>query len=245
MVETQVVDLARRPVTVLALLALGVTAAAAQARAAAGTSVAEEGPVRILALGDSYTIGEGVTPEERWPAQLAAALAAGGTAAGELRVVARTGWTTDELAAAIAAAGLAPGYDLVSLLVGVNDQYRGRPAAEYPGRFRELLREAIGFAGGRPARVLVLSIPDWGVTPFAAGRDRPRIAAEIDAYNAVNRAEAEAAGARWVDVTAVSREAAADGGLLAADGLHPSEAMYARWVELVLPQALAALSTSR
>jgi len=229
----------RHLIPVLLLIA---TTAPAQARQVKGRIVSEERLVKVLALGDSYTIGEGVAPAERWPVQLAAALRAGGQVVAEPRIIARTGWTTDELAQAIAASNVPADYDLVSLLIGVNDQYRGRSIAEYPERFRALLRQAIGFAGGRPERVLVLSIPDWGVTPFASGRDRAKIAAEIDAYNAVNRAETEAAGARYVDVSPASREAATDPALLAADGLHPSAAMYARWVELALPAVRAALA---
>ncbi|MBP1620302.1 MAG: hydrolase family protein, partial [Acidobacteria bacterium] len=198
--------------------------------------------VDILALGDSYTIGESVAEGERWPVLLAAALRAGGQPVAEPRIIARTGWTTDELAQAIAAAKPGSDYDLVTLLIGVNDQYRGRSINDYPERFSALLAQAIGFAGGRPGRVLVLSIPDWGATPYATGRDRAKIAAEIDAYNALNRAATEAAGARYVDVTPVSREAATDAGLLAPDGLHPSGAMYARWVELAVPAARAALA---
>jgi len=224
------------------LLLLIVATAPAQTGQVKGRIASEERLVRFLALGDSYTIGEGVAPGQRWPMQLAAALRVGGQVVAEPRIIARTGWTTDELAQAIGASQVGSDYDLVSLLIGVNDQYRGRPVSEYPERFRSLLRQAISFAGGRPARVMVLSIPDWGVTPFASGRDRARIAAEIDAYNAVNRAESAAAGARWVDVTAISREAATDASLLAPDGLHPSATMYARWVELALSAARAALA---
>ncbi|MEJ5221912.1 MAG: GDSL-type esterase/lipase family protein [Tepidiforma sp.] len=199
-------------------------------------------PLRFLHLGDSYTIGEGVAPQERWPAQLAARLRAEGLDLEPPHIIATTGWTAAELTAAIDADPPAGPYDLVTLLVGVNDQYRGLPAdADYRGRVDGLLRRAFGFAGGAARRVVVLSIPDWGVTPFAAGRDRAAIAAAIDAFNAVNRAAAEAARAGWLDVTAVSREAAADPALLAADGLHPSAAMYARWVDLLLPRVRAIL----
>jgi lysophospholipase L1-like esterase len=231
----------RRRAALVALLASLAVPAGVHAQRLQGRIASVERVVDILALGDSYTIGESVAEGERWPVQLAAALRAGGQPVAEPRIIARTGWTTDELAQAIAAAKPGSGHDLVTLLIGVNDQYRGRPIPDYPERFRALLQQAIGFAGGRPGRVLVLSIPDWGVTPFAAGRDRAKIAAEIDAYNALNRAEAAAAGARYVDVTPVSRAAATDPGLLAADGLHPSAAMYARWVELALPVARAAL----
>ncbi|HVX38876.1 MAG TPA: SGNH/GDSL hydrolase family protein [Gemmatimonadaceae bacterium] len=194
-----------------------------------------------LALGDSYTIGEGVSPSERWPARLAVRLRETGVAIAEPTIVARTGWTTDELAAAIDATPLVPPYALVTLLIGVNNQYRGRSAAEYRDEFRTLLARAIGFAGGRAQRVVVLSIPDWSATPFAADRDRPRIAREIDEFNVVNRDEAARVDARYVDVTVASRTAAGDLAFVAADGLHPSAAAYDQWARLVLPVAAAIL----
>ena len=203
----------------------------------------EQAGARFLALGDSYTIGEAVPPAERWPVQLAARLRERGQALGDPQIIARTGWTTDELDAAIDAAGPQGPYELVSLLIGVNNQYRGRAAGEYRDQFRALLARAIGFAGGRPGRVLVLAIPDWGVTPFAEGRDRARIAAEIDAFNAINRAEPEQVGARYVDIAAVSHTAAGDATLTAGDGLHPSGRLYAAWADLALPEALEALGS--
>jgi len=190
----------------------------------------------FLALGDSYTIGESVQAPDRFPNQLAKALKVQ-----EPKVIARTGWTTDELDKAIDAAKPKGPFDLVTLLIGVNDQYRGRNASDYDKEFKLLLKRAIGFAGGRPARVVVISIPDWGVTPFAAGRDRKKIAAEIDRFNEINRKEAVHAGARYVDVTAISRKAASDPSLVAADGLHPSARMYAQWVDVILPIARDAL----
>jgi lysophospholipase L1-like esterase len=190
--------------------------------------------VRFLALGDSYTIGEGVRAEERWPVQLAARLRAKGLAVAAPEIIARTGWTTDELARAIDEAAPRGPYDLVSLLIGVNNQYRGRDVAEYREQFSALLERAIGLAGGEVGRVLVLSIPDWGVTPFAAGRDAAAIAGEIDAYNIVNAEEARRRGTRYVDVTATSRLARDESGLIAGDGLHPSGEMYRRWVEEVI-----------
>lgn len=201
----------------------------------------EQAGARFLALGDSYTIGEAVAPAERWPVQLAARLRERGQPIADPQIIARTGWTTDELDAAIDAAEPQGPYQLVALLIGVNNQYRGRPAGEYRDQFRALLARAIGFAGGRPEHVLVLAIPDWGVTPFAEGHDRARIAAELDAFNAINRAEAAQAGARYVDTTAVSRMAAGDATLTAGDGLHPSGRLYAAWAELALPEAIAAL----
>lgn len=232
-----------------ALAVLGLLAGAAACAGRIGTpapgGAGEKGaPVmRYLALGDSYTIGEQVGAEERWPAQLADLLRGRGVALGDPEIVARTGWTTDELMAGIDRAAPARPFDLVSLLIGVNNQYRGRDAGEYRGQFRALLDRAVSFAGGEAARVIVLSIPDWGTTPFAEGRDRGRIAAEIDRFNAINREETGTKGARYVDVTPQSRTAAGDGAktLIAPDGLHPSGEMYAEWARLALPQALAAL----
>lgn len=197
--------------------------------------------MRYLALGDSYTIGEGVAEAERWPVRLAALLRERGVDVDDPRIIARTGWTTDELSAAIDAADPRGPYALVSLLIGVNNQYRGRDAEEYREQFAALLRRAIGFAGGEAARVIVVSIPDWGVTPFADGRDRARIATEIDVYNAINREEAQRAGARYVDITPASRAAGADPAFLVSDGLHPSGRAYAEWARLALPAALEAL----
>ena len=202
----------------------------------------------FLALGDSYTIGEGVAPEGRWPVQLAAALRAEGFAIGEPRIIATTGWTTDELDAGIdaahAQAPVAGDHALVSLLTGVNNQYRGRPLDEFRSQFAALLRRAAGFAGGDPRRVLVLAIPDWGVTPFAFAqqRDVALVAAQIDGFNAVCREEATRAGARWVDIAPVSRERGGEVEMLADDGLHPSAAMYALWAALALPAAREVLS---
>lgn len=198
--------------------------------------------VRILALGDSYTIGESVPENERWPVQLAGLLSGEGIQA-EVSIIARTGWTTDELWQAIQAAEISPPYDLVSLLIGVNNQYRGRDPQEYREQFAFLLGKAIEFAGGDPAKVIVLSIPDWGVTPFAAGRGvlPEKVAGEIDLFNAINREETARLGAYYVDVTPTSRLAVDQPGLIAGDGLHPSGQMYSLWTELALPVALQIL----
>jgi lysophospholipase L1-like esterase len=191
---------------------------------------------RYLALGDSYTIGESVPEGERWPNQLAKLLKADGIET-DITIIARTGWTTDELWQGIQALEIQPPYDLVSLLVGVNNQYRGRDIDEYRDQFIFLLKKSIEYAGGEPDRVVVLSIPDWGVTPFASGRDSKKIAKEIDAYNQVNQEESQRAGAHYLDVTPVSREADSNEALIASDGLHPSGKMYAIWAEKVLPVA--------
>ena len=200
------------------------------------------GQLRFLALGDSYTIGESGMPSERWPVQLVGLLRESGFNVGPPAIIATTGWTTAELERGIDAAGPKGPYDLVSLLIGVNNQYRGGDVEVYRKEFTALLRRSIEFAGGEPSRVLVLSIPDWGVTPFAARRDRARVAAEIDRFNAVNREEAGRAGARYVDVTPISREAAARPDLTAPDGLHPSGKMYAEWAKAALPAAREAMT---
>jgi lysophospholipase L1-like esterase len=210
----------------------------------AGTAQAADSS-RFLALGDSYTIGEGVAADARWPAQLVALLHAQGVVLGAPEIIARTGWTTDELAAAMDATSLHPPYALVTLLIGVNNQYRGRDLNNYRGEFRSLLERAVEQAGKRPQRVIVVSIPDWGVTRFgrASGRDQAEIARAIDVYNAANAEIAKMLHVRYVDVTAVSRDSGDHVGMLVADGLHPSAAMYRRWAELVVPQVQAALSS--
>ncbi|HMB23082.1 MAG TPA: SGNH/GDSL hydrolase family protein [Anaerolineales bacterium] len=193
--------------------------------------------IHYLALGDSYTIGESVQTEERWTHQLAKLLAAEGIQT-DVTIIARTGWTVDELWEGIQSNPPGGIYDLVTLLIGVNDQYRGYPADGYREDFDFMLGKAIDFAGGDPDKVVVLSIPDWGVTPFAAGRDTTQIAEEIDRFNLVNWEGAQKAGVHYVDVTSISRAAVSDATLIASDGLHPSGKMYALWAEKVLPVVL-------
>lgn len=200
-------------------------------------------PLTYLALGDSYTIGESVTAGERWPNQLAARLRVRGVPLTDPDIIARTGWTTDELSAAIDRANPPATYALVSLLIGVNNQYRGHSAEAYRAEFRALLERAIGFAGGRAGRVFVLSIPDWGATQFATGLDRAKIGAEIDAFNAVNAAESARAGVAYVDITPISRRAFNESGWIAPDNLHPSGQMYTAWVDLAEPVACTLLDT--
>jgi lysophospholipase L1-like esterase len=197
--------------------------------------------IRILALGDSYTIGESVEPAGRWPVQLADRLRQQGLAVADPEIIARTGWTTTELQAGILAADPQGDFDLVTLLIGVNNQYRGYPLQEYRAQFQELLQQSVGFAGGDPRKVVVLSIPDWGVTQFAWGRNTTQIAQEIDTFNAVNRDESLAVGVIYVDITPDSRRVAEESNLTATDGLHPSAQMYALWVDRMLPQVLDTL----
>ena len=196
--------------------------------------------IRYLALGDSYTIGESVAENERWPNQLAGLLRTNDIST-EVTIIARTGWTTDELWQGIQAREINPPYELVSLLIGVNNQYRGLDIAEYREEFVFLLNKAIEYAGGDAKRVFVLSIPDWGVTPFAKSRDSKKIATEINKFNSVNREETEKMGVYYVDVTPSSREAVTDGALIAADGLHPSGKMYAEWAKLAYTEVLKIL----
>jgi len=208
--------------------------------AGGGSMTGRESGMRYLALGDSYTIGEGAGEQDRWPVQLAGLLRARGVDLGDPHIIAVTGWTTDELSAAIDREDPRGSFALVSLLIGVNNQYRGRSSAEYRTQFAALLQRAISFAGGEAGRVIVVSIPDWGVTPFAEGRDRAQIAAEIDAFNRINREETERLGARYVDITPQSRAIAGNAAAFAPDGLHYSGTTYAEWARLALPSALAA-----
>ena len=195
-------------------------------------------PLRYLALGDSYTTGEGVAEHERWPVQLALKLRTQSIPLANPEIIAVTGWTTDELDAGIDRAHPQNPYDFISLLIGVNNQYRGRGLDEYRQQFRDLLQRAIAFGGGDASRVLVLSIPDWSVTPFAHGQDRQTIAFEIDAFNAANREETERASSGYADITPLSRM---QGNMVVGDGLHPNGEAYTAWNELALPVALAML----
>ena len=202
--------------------------------------------MKYLALGDSYTIGEGVSPDGRWPEVLAAGLRAQGISLEDPRVIANTGWTTDELSAAMDAAEPLGEWEFVTLLVGVNNQYRGRGLDDYRGQFEALLRRAIKLAGGHTDRVLVLSIPDWGATRFGAesGRDLAQVSRELDAFNAAACDISESLGVAFVDITPVSREQGGDAAMLADDGLHPSAAMHALWARAALPVASQLLSST-
>ena len=194
--------------------------------------------LRYLALGDSYTIGESVDSGMRYPVQIADSLIERGYSVEAPQIIAVAGWTTADLKAGIKAANPQGSYDLVSLLIGVNNQYRGVDINIYRKEFEELIDQSIYFAGNDTGRVIVLSIPDWGVTPFASGRDREKIAREIDQYNAINKEITLSRGFSWIDVTGVSRLAENDRTLIAGDGLHPSGKMYTEWVKLALPEIL-------
>lgn len=189
------------------------------------------GSFSYLALGDSYTIGESVPQSESFPFQLKDGLKNEGITVETPKIIALTGWTTDELQGAIKQAKLTQSFDVVTLLIGVNNQYRGYPIETYKKEFSELLQTAIDFSGGRKARVFVISIPDWGVTPFGknASKTPEAIATEIDAFNAAAAKISSDAGVSFTNITTDSRMAANDASLIAADGLHPSGKMYHNW----------------
>jgi lysophospholipase L1-like esterase len=188
-----------------------------------------------LALGDSYTIGESVASEDNFPNQVVKLLRAKGLDMEDAEIIAKTGWTTFELSAHLDQhSPYQPKYDFVSLLIGVNNQYRGLSSEQYAKEFQNLLMRAISYAGGIRERVVVLSIPDWGVTPFAAGRDRSKIAEEIDLFNVINKRKTRDAGVFYLDITPLTREAATDQSLLAEDGLHPGAKDYRRWAKWVV-----------
>lgn len=205
------------------------------------TKMNATGPFTYLALGDSYTIGESVPQDQSYPYQLAAALAAESLPVDTPKIIAVTGWTTDNLINAIAQSGITDKkFDFVTLLIGVNDQYQGLSQDNYKTKFTEVLNTAIKFAGGNINRVFVISIPDWGVTPFGGGRDNV-IGPEIDQFNAINKAISMKAQVNYLDITPVSRQAATNPSLVAVDGLHPSAEMYKIWVTMLEPIVAAQL----
>lgn len=193
-----------------------------------------------LALGDSYTIGQSVTAAERFAAQTANLLKQQGINMLEPNYIATTGWTTINLSNAIPA-GQPANYDVVSLLIGVNDQYQTHDTTGYRQRFTNLLSRAIQLAKGKKDHVFVLSIPDYSVTPFASGSDTARIRMEIDWFNAINKNVTESFNCHYLDITPSTREAKNNSALLAADGLHPSGLEYKRWANRLAPMMLPVL----
>ncbi|MFN3489912.1 MAG: SGNH/GDSL hydrolase family protein [Emticicia sp.] len=191
-----------------------------------------------LALGDSYTIGESVAESERWPVQLSKSLTKNGLEVASPQIIARTGWTTDELKAKIVSEKITKTYDLVSLLIGVNNQYRGRSVEQFRTEFVDLLETAIKFAGNKPEHVFVVSIPDWGLTPFGGKGQNKSISEQIDLFNQVKKEETEKKGIIFIDITPISRQTINDASLIAEDGLHPSGKMYQQWVEKISPEIL-------
>ncbi len=194
-----------------------------------------------LALGDSYTIGQSVPSNENFPAQTVAALQADSINMGAPYIIATTGWTTIDLQNAINSAQPKGPYDLVTLLIGVNDQYQGLDTGSYRTRFTELLQESIAFAGNNPSHVFVLSIPDYSVTPFAQNSDTAEIRAQLEEFNAINYQISMAYNVGYINITPLTEEMKTNGSLVADDGLHPSALEYTQWVALLAPQVAAVL----
>ncbi len=188
----------------------------------------------ILSLGDSYTIGEGVLLHKSFPYQVVQLLRKKGMNVSAPEIIAKTGWTTDELSSAIESYSFLSKYDFVSLLIGVNNQYRGRSVEEYKTEFENLLKQAISFAHNKKDHVIVLSIPDYSVTPFAGSLATDKVANEIDLYNSVNKAVSIQYKVKYIDITKGNREAANDSSLLTTDELHPSEKEYQYWAEMIV-----------
>jgi len=196
-------------------------------------AVKDTGLLSWLALGDSYTIGQSVADSERYPLQAAGLLREGGMPMKDPEIIAVTGWTTQNLLNALKNKPVSSSYAIVTLLVGVNNQYQGRSLAEYKIQFTSLVEQSIQLAGNRRERVIVLSIPDYSVTPFARGLDRAAIAREIDDFNDAGRAIAAQYKVQWLDVTGSSRRAANDRSLIAADSLHFSGREYRNWASML------------
>lgn len=226
-----------RAATTLFLLASLITACAALPGPSAPTTRAPQ-PLRLLALGDSYTYGQGVAESERYPEQLAALLRQAGRQV-SAQITARSGWTSDDLLAALEQTGAPPAYDWVMVLIGANDHFSGRPAEQFQPRFNQVLARAAALAGGRPGRVLVLTLPDWSATPLGEQIASPMHIDALSRYQQVIRSSALQAGAAVVDITPLSLQVKADPALLAQDGLHYSGKMYALWAAQILPIILA------
>ena len=191
-----------------------------------------------LALGDSYTMGESISKKHTWPKQLVDSLKKRNIFLSEPRIIAKTGWTTDELKKAINDSSLDYPYDWVSLLIGVNNQYRGRDLDEFKLQFESLLLEAIAFSGNRKERVFVISIPDWGSMPFAKDRDPNKIAIEIDNFNQIIYEVCAFENIKFIDITPITRNIYSNPNWIAKDSLHPSKEQYSKWVEKMIPYFL-------
>ena len=196
-----------------------------------------ESNIKFLALGDSYTIGHNVAIDQRWPVQLISQFRKRGLDCSDAEIIATTGWRTDDLKKAIDQAQLSNTYNLVGLLIGVNNFYQGKTSADYAPQFEALLNRAIELAGGNKSHVFVLSIPDYGYTPFGKS-DQQNISKGIDAFNSVNKSITKKLGVMYFDITPISRRGLNEPELVAGDGLHPSGKMYALWVQSILKKAV-------
>lgn len=220
-----------------AILVLLVVAACAQTNDTVEITIVYESPtpIRILALGDSYTVGEQVGKLESWPAQLIRKLRTSGRGTAEPSIVAVSGWDTGDLIRGLSIADLAGPYDVVTLQIGVNNQFRNGSPANFESDLTELTNSAVQLAAGDARRVVLISVPDWGATPFAEGAPRDDISSEIDGFNSIIRSQAISSGTRFVDITEISRRASRNLDLISDDGLHPSAEMYTAWVDVLFP----------
>lgn len=224
----------------LLLLTCFVTFLSCKENGADNITVVEEDALRYLALGDSYTIGESVEPEMRWPVQLATKLRSDGFKISEPRIIATTGWTTADLLNAMDAQLINEKFDLVSVSIGVNNQYQGKPLDAYREDLNAVFKRAISHSENGAAGVFAVSIPDYGVTPFGAERAE-EIGREIDEFNKVFQEVAEEYDIDFYDITPISRQAIDQPELIAEDDLHPSGEMYRLWVEQIYNKVKAKL----
>ncbi len=199
------------------------------------TDPTPSGNLTYVALGDSYTIGTSVAYQDNYPSQLSAALEGELKRPISLKIIAKNGWRTDNLLESLKTEQLEPNYDLVTLLIGVNNQYQGEPLKKYEKEFTQLLQQALELANQKTERVFVISIPDWGFTPYGSGWDQQKISQEIDAYNSFAKETAEKEGVTFIEVTDITRKGLDDMELVALDGLHPSKKAYKLFVERMLP----------
>jgi lysophospholipase L1-like esterase len=228
-------------ILLLLFFVAGLFACSKKAHSGAGMANPNNETKTFLALGDSYTIGESVAVTDRFPAQTAALLRQDGLKIADPVYIARTGWTTTNLQQAINAQNLAPNYDIVTLLIGVNDQYQRMDTSGYTSRFTQLLQKAIELARGNKRHVFVVSIPDYSVTPFVPASDKQRVSTEVDWFNRINKRITESFGVSYTDITPSSREGASNPSLIANDGLHPSGLEYRKWAQLLAPKIKAVL----
>ena len=207
-------------------------------------SCAQNNSISYLAFGDSYTIGEAVSEDQRWPVILTNKLNMEGYDVKQPLIIAKTGWTTNELQKAIEEKEPSSNYDLVSLLIGVNNQYRGYPIDQYKKEFKELLLQAITFANGDTTKVFVVSIPNYGVTPFGMEKGEDTIRQELLIYDSIADSISSEMDIPFINITPVSEKAKEDPSYIASDQLHPSGKQYKEWVELILPEVKLMLNNS-
>jgi len=199
-------------------------------------SLGQKDSLTFLALGDSYTVGTSEIYQNSWPVQLKKKLQNKKILLKKPQIIAGAGWTTEKLLEQLELKKLSPSFNLVSLQIGVNNQYRNQKMSRFQNEFSLLLEKSVALANNDTSRVFVLSIPDWGITPFARLKDNVKISKEIKAYNAIIKKKSEERGVLYIDVTKSSREALYDNSLIAKDSLHPSRKMYKSWVRKIVKE---------